>query len=167
MPDEDIHSLVKFLNDMESDLASLVEMQQNFVPVGLDKLFIQSWEQVKSENKKSKNWLLAILDGGTAENIERLNRLRDVGLTGVQLALKLACYYRSRNKWLTEKENSVSSGSMESRPWVKKTLDLLGWINRLLGSFCVAHPGNEIVKEFKELIEGLIGERDWRFRWIW
>lgn len=66
-----------------------------------------------------------------------------VGLSGVQLGLKLGLL-----------NEAVSLFKAESG--VSRLLNVLDWLNKILGSAVIAAPALEPIKEMKEIIEGII-----------
>jgi len=128
---EDIDFLIKVLpklNEISIQQPDLLRLDED-----MHKQFRSAWEEARRVVAEIR------------VRAEHLPGLKEHGLTGEQLNLKLSLYYAAKEK----AEASSRSGTLLDR-WMKR---LLGFINPTLKSLAQVIPGFNLVTEIKELAE--------------
>ncbi len=139
----DKHDLLEVL-DFASDLLGDVGQQRlKFLPPHLQDPAKAAWPGVQARLREARQVLDSRWD-------ELRPSLDEAGLTGDQLALKMAGFRHARSSWL-------------SRRLKRLLLGILKWLNIFLGSLGDVLrklvPGFEAVKEYKESLEHGLEEK--------
>ena len=134
----DRNELQIFLNEIQDLLERLLDRDE-LIPSDLRPYFVDAWPEVRDNLNLAKRSILGVAQ----------DRLRAVGLTGAQLALKLFGFRRwfRRIDWMQ---------ILWSRRAIKAALN---WANIILGSLSFV-PGVEPAKEFKDALERAIDEAE-------
>jgi hypothetical protein len=120
---EDVKSLENFLDMVREELRVIVEERLNEMPQELREDTEKAWKEVRGLIDIAQKKLYGI----------RSERLKEAGLTGSSLRLKLKGFMLARADGVRRR--------------------ILRWMNIILGSLCTVLPILEPVKEFKEAVE--------------
>jgi hypothetical protein len=133
-----INSLLGFLDEIEKLFDNMTESWSHLLFREKDRdPILQAWNDLKPTLVNIKG----TISHSTGDIV---GKLKDAGLAaGKQLDLKLRMLNDAWNRF-------------KKRGTVRFLKELLGWINKLLGSLAKAIPGGEALKEFKEVIEKAI-----------
>ena len=137
-PDPDREILLDFVDRLRPLLEEVVREIDSPINENRDATSArEAWTELLPHFEKLRNWL-------EKSPTARL-KLEGVGLTGKQLRFKMVGFDRAHRAYQT----SPGKRSLRRR--------VLEWANRILGSLGVA-PGAEAIREFKDALEGLLGE---------
>ena len=137
MPD-DLSDLVAFLQALESQVfIPLLEQGRSLLRDDLAYPAIDAWPSVQRSLASLRNTLT---DAQTRLDSPVRRALEEIGLTGIQLQLKLQGFFGAIGRRV---------GRL-SRRWLR---EVLAWANVILGSLARVLPAAEVVKEYKECLE--------------
>jgi hypothetical protein len=140
-------SLSELLSDAEALIGLLLDTYRLLLPEELHQPILVAWPR----NRKRFALVRAILDQPTP-SLEK--GLEEVGLSGDDLALKVAGYGRARR----ELDMAVAIPKPpRGLGWLFQRV--LAWLNIVLGSLSTVIPGAEAIKEFKDSIENGIEDK--------
>lgn len=140
-------SLEDFLDSLESLLRQLVRGQPfHVMPVQLDHLIELSWNEIQGSFDKVRAWLT---DSTKRRRATAHRALEKVGLTGVQLAMKLLGFFSAIDRL-------AKHTAMKVNQFVRHVRECLRWANIVLGSLAAVCIAAEPIKEFKEVLEAAI-----------
>ncbi len=139
------HQLSDMLIAAEEVLQALVERAES-EPVDAEEyaLLLDAWPEVRQAFARARHALEAQSEAGA----ELDARLRDAGLLGMQLRMKLGIFWRVHRLFGGWPQDRRSRSS-----WRKATVRLLRVLNIILGSLAVVIPPVEAVSEFKDFLE--------------
>lgn len=159
---DDISKLVKFIDDLESQLDYFIEYRsKSFLKSSYDdeltlRLLLNAWQSTKPRFITLRDHL---------QKMESLEKLQSVGLTGSELYLKLYYFNESLDELKTEeikfkklespvKMNYIIRQFRRLKDHWEKCLD---FANIILGSLSIAGvPGADAIGEMKDTIEKII-----------
>ena len=136
----DIDELSDFLTDTRNVFQKVVDAREVLFREDVRKLIKDSWDQIQ-RNITSVSSTVKDADSQLCQ------KLGQVGLSGVQLSLKLTSFKRALKRFT-------------DRGTLKLLEKVLKWINKILGSLMAAIPGTEPIKEFKDAIEEELDDSD-------
>jgi hypothetical protein len=165
-PDQgDLDILRRFLGDIGPFLNSLIKEQTNFIKLlNNDKelgLIQNAYSQTRSimiDCLESKVWKQDFWkERGSYYSVFRSNLVRDAGLTGSNLRIKLHLLRKLWKKTVTY----VKSTGQEVIDFLdsvqgKLLKKILSFLNKFLSSVAAAFPPVEAMKEFKDVFEGFV-----------
>jgi hypothetical protein len=134
--------LLRFLDALENHVFTpLVTDHVGLIARDLREHASMGWGEVRGTLQEVRNWLRPEASPETAD-VDGL--LASFGLTGAQLAAKLAgFFFGALRKPVGRVHNALEK-------WYKGVLE---WANLLLGSLSRAFPPVDIIKEYKEFLE--------------
>jgi hypothetical protein len=138
MPEADRQQLAEVLQDIYYLLEDVGVTRNEWVTPELREAFATAWLDTGGSFSATAQWL----QGEDADA-----PLQIVGLTGVQLEVKVRGY------WLARQE-------FERRRIPRLLRKLFRWMNVLLGSLAAAFPPAEPIKELKEALEADLEDAD-------
>ena len=163
MSEEDIARLTKFMSNIREDMDLLATNMDVIVPRQreLHDLVMQAWQEVLPRFEEAS---LYMVGEGRSEELQR--QLRDHGLTGTQLILKLSVYEARRAQFHRQweqlkrkaREDRGRNRSVFARPsnYMKRiTARYLDIADRILDSLGFI-PGTEAIKEVKGVMANLL-----------
>jgi hypothetical protein len=129
MPSDQVR-LQEFVDDSQEVLHDVINGHDELIPADLRRDFRRAWRDVEPQFPIVREGIGALED----------TRLRDLGLAGNQLTLKLSGFERARAALTTR--------------WTKRALKkVLEWMNVLFGSILAGVAAAEPIKEIKEALE--------------
>ena len=140
----DQEKLFDFLEKTQYVLGQVVEHRDVIVPEPFWQSFLAAWEEVLVRFNEAFSSLETEWPKYTAD-------LESVGLTGSQLDFKHQGFSAAFYKW-------QKMYDWQKKMFKRALLDLLRWINLLLGSLASLFMWAEAIKEFKESIERFLEE---------
>lgn len=153
---EDRKKLEAFISNIEEDLTIVVSRGRDINPEleSIYSLIQRAWEDVKPHFTEIKEYISG------KQHLEKMeDHLRNRGLTGVQLELKLRVYNQRRQEFLKEWNDFVNAPQEEKkrrRGILGRILGkLLRIIDRILESLGFI-PGTDAVKEIKGVLEEIV-----------
>ncbi len=153
--DEDKQWILKFIEGVENFMEIMVENIHLLAPGQKDvySLVRESWKEVR----------VILNNVGIQINKEKIDpeRLKIVGLSGPQLALKYRVYEREKETFDKEwREVEKKSDQERNSWWTRKKrsllLRLIKVIDNLLDSLSAVVPPLHAVKEFKDTLESIV-----------
>lgn len=162
MSKEDIGRLNKFISDIRKDIDLVVSNLDIIIPEQreLHGLVRRAWKDV---HPRFEEMSLYIVGEKKLEGLQR--QLKDKGLTGIQLKLKLSVYEARRNDFHLGWDRLERASEDKKEEWrifrrrftfmrriIKRLFSIIDLILDSLGFI----PGAEAVKEVKGTIENLL-----------
>lgn len=136
-------SLAQALELAEADLGLVLDYRALLLPEHLHEGVLEVWPVIRERFAELR---AALLDA--PETVDE--RLASVGLTGMQLEIKLRAHRVASDQARSVRPPPAAQPPIGFRRVFKS---LLGWINVWLGSLVAAGFVGEAVKEYKEFLE--------------
>jgi hypothetical protein len=135
-PNLPIDNLEDFLEEVRKLFDNIAyHWDQILIPAEFREPLVEAWDELRPA-------IVTLKDEINSPDHE--TKLKEAGLSGKQLQLKLGILNRA---WEKFKDTGTA----------KLLRKLLDWINKILESLGAALPGGEAVKELKDAIEELMG----------
>jgi hypothetical protein len=157
---KDLEKIRSFLSNLREEISELINLREKIYRVHFHSPMNEAWPEVKKAFVKLDDYLLPMDNIRNLEDSEEfiLESLKNAGLTGTQLDLKLQAFYKSRNRWLKAKKAKFGNELVSGKPrWRKSLKSMLAWGKLIIGSLTNCLPSLklpvEIIKEFIECLE--------------
>jgi hypothetical protein len=128
---EDREQLIGFLTTLRTVINEVLERPPGFLDPEMRTLFLDAWLEVRGAFDVAVGYLQ---DDELDEGLAR------VGLTSLQLSLKLGGFRRALQHWF----NRRTRGALRR---------LLAWADTILDSLAAVMPPAEVIREYKECLK--------------